>query len=139
MDKEILKIASSLCEAIKSLIELEIKTKNLNNDNYNNSERPNSEISEFPNSNADKDEEIDEFGKMNLEVRQLAILEKIKQFSTENDEGCGLKELMTAFPDISDRTLRYDLQKLAAQGSIIKIGNRGPNTIYTLNYEISQH
>lgn len=112
-DKEILRIA-------KDLIELVI------------SERFNSEISELPNSNIDNYEGIDEFGKMNSEVRQLAILEKIKQFSAENGEGCGLKELMTAFPDITDRTLRYDLQKLATQGSIVKIGNRGPSTIYRL-------
>lgn len=119
-DKEILRIA-------KDLIELVIREKN---SDFDNSEMFNSEISELPNSNTDNYEEIDEFGKMNLEVRQLAILEKIKQFSVENGDGCGLKELMTAFPDITDRTLRYDLQKLALNGSIIKIGNRGPNTIY---------
>lgn len=115
MDKdkkdEIIKICLN---TIKDLLELEVGVGKVD---INNSEMLNSE-------------EIDEFGKMNLEVRQLAILEKIKQFSVENGEGCGLKELMTAFPDITDRTLRYDLQKLALNGSIIKIGNRGPNTIY---------
>ena len=66
---------------------------------------------------------------LNLEVRQSAILEKIKQLSQSGGE-CGLKELMAAFPDVSDRTLRYDLQKLIFQGLIVKVGNRGPNTNY---------
>ena len=66
---------------------------------------------------------------LNLEVRQSAILEKIKQLSQSGAE-CGLKELMDAFPDVSDRTLRYDLQKLISQGFIVRVGNRGPNTSY---------
>jgi Fic family protein len=66
---------------------------------------------------------------LNLEVRQSAILAKISELSTK-DGGCALKELKEAFSDVSERTLRYDLQKLLSKGVIIKIGNRGPNTMY---------
>src|SRR3989344_8174023 len=126
MDKkeEILKIVASLCEstadnlnAIKSLIEIVTKFKNSGN---NNSEPVSLDVSDIFVENS---EESDEIGKMNSEIRQKAILDKIKQFSSENGDGCGLRELMSFFPYISDRTLRYDLQKLALNNFIIKIGN----------------
>ena len=69
-----------------------------------------------------------EFPNLNLEVRQSAILDKVKQSSMEN--GCGLKDLVDSFPDVSDRTLRYDLEKLVNRKLIVKMGNRGPNTTY---------
>lgn len=72
---------------------------------------------------------------LNSEIRQLAIIEKIRKFPKENNRFCGLKDLMTAFPEVSDRTLRYDLQKLANQNVIIKIGSRGPQTAYRLTTE----
>ena len=62
---------------------------------------------------------------LNSEIRQTAILEKIRK-----NPYLGLKDIVNAFPEVTDRTLRYDLQKLSQQGFIIKIGNRGPNTVY---------
>ncbi len=61
-------------------------------------------------------------------MRQSAILEKIRQ----SDKGrAPLKDILAAFPDISERTMRYDLQKLCAQGLIERIGSGGPGSYYS--------
>jgi hypothetical protein len=58
-------------------------------------------------------------------MRQSAIVDRIRQFGT-----CRLKDIQEILPDISERTIRYDLQKLAEQGSIERIGSGGPATYY---------
>lgn len=57
-------------------------------------------------------------------IRQSAILERIRQSGN-----CRIKELQDFLPDLSDRSLRYDLQALIEQGTIERIGN-GPSTFY---------
>lgn len=69
-------------------------------------------------------EEVD-----NSEIRQTAIIGKIRQ--SGNKEVLS-KDLVSSFPDISPRTIRYDLQKLCRQGIIVRIGAGGPNTSYQL-------
>ena len=63
----------------------------------------------------------------NIAVRQSAILEKIK---LGNGNGARLKDLLAAFPDVSERTIRYDLQKLCDGGVVERVGNGGPATYY---------
>lgn len=63
----------------------------------------------------------------NIAVRQSAILEKIK---SGNGSGARLKDLLAVFPDVSERTIRYDLQKLCDGGVIERLGNGGPATYY---------
>ena len=59
------------------------------------------------------------------DIRREMVFEKVKK------EGiCFLRDLMTAFPDYSERTLRYDLENLIEEGKIEKIGNSGPGTFY---------
>ncbi len=60
-------------------------------------------------------------------VRQGLITDKIRQLGKAN-----LKELLVRFPGVSERTLRYDLQKLCDQGFVEKVGNSGPGTSYVL-------
>lgn len=62
---------------------------------------------------------------LNLEMRQSAIADKIRQ-----KDSCRLKDLLVDFPGVSERTLRYDLQGLCAKGEIERIGNGGPATYY---------
>lgn len=62
---------------------------------------------------------------INSAIRQSNIIAFIRQ--------CGntaMKELIAAFPDVSERTLRYDLQKLCEQGVIDRVGNGGPGSYY---------
>jgi len=59
-------------------------------------------------------------------IRQSAIMEKIRQLPN-----CQLKDLMRSFADVSERTLRYDLQKLFNQGLIERVG-AGPSTYYVI-------
>ncbi len=69
----------------------------------------------------------------NIAVRQSAILEKIKSGngSTSSPQvGSRLKDLLAAFPDVSERTIRYDIQKLCDGGTIERVGNGGPATYY---------
>lgn len=61
-------------------------------------------------------------------IRQSAIIEKIRQ-STNT----AMKDLIAAFPEVSERTLRYDLQKLCNQGVIERIGNGGPSSYYIIS------
>lgn len=59
-------------------------------------------------------------------IRQSAIMEKIRQLPN-----CQLKDLMGSFTDVSERTLRYDLQRLFSQGLIERVG-AGPSTYYVI-------
>lgn len=58
-------------------------------------------------------------------MRQSAILDRIRQ-----NHNCRLKEIQDILPDISERTLRYDMQTLIARGSVERVGNGGPATYY---------
>ena len=60
-------------------------------------------------------------------IRQSSIINRIK---SGNGNGCRLKELTADFSDVSERTLRYDLQKLCDQGVIERMGNGGPASYY---------
>ncbi|MHB9019342.1 MAG: DeoR family transcriptional regulator [Minisyncoccota bacterium] len=62
----------------------------------------------------------------NRTIRQNLISEKIRQSGKAN-----VKELISQFPGVSERTLRYDLQRLCDQGIVEKIGSSGPGTSYT--------
>ncbi|KKU90650.1 MAG: hypothetical protein UY21_C0020G0006 [Microgenomates group bacterium GW2011_GWA1_48_10] len=57
--------------------------------------------------------------------RQSAILERIRQSGN-----CKLKEIQESLPGISERTIRYDLQRLAELGLVERIGSGGPGTSY---------
>jgi hypothetical protein len=59
--------------------------------------------------------------------RQTVIVEKIKDMGN-----CRLKDLMEFMPDVSERTIRYDLQKLAEMGVIERVGGGGPFSFYRI-------
>ena len=61
------------------------------------------------------------------EARQSAIFERIRQFGN-----CRLKDIQEFLPDVSDRTLRYDLQALTEQGLIEKVGTAGLSSHYQI-------
>lgn len=58
-------------------------------------------------------------------IRQSMILERIRQ-----NGNCRMKEIQEILSDVSERTLRYDLQGLIERGAIKRIGNGGPATTY---------
>jgi hypothetical protein len=64
---------------------------------------------------------------LNTAIRQAAIINRIK---SSNSSGCRLKDLLAEFPDVSERTVRYDLQRLCEQGIIERVGNGGPASYY---------
>lgn len=66
---------------------------------------------------------------INAAIRQSAILEKIRQSGNRQIQ---LKDIIAEFPEVSERTMRYDLQKLCNQGIIERIGNGGPGSYYAL-------
>lgn len=63
---------------------------------------------------------------LDSEIRQSMILEKIRQLPN-----CQLKDLTSSFTDVSERTLRYDLQKLFGHGLVGRMG-AGPSTCYVI-------
>ncbi len=66
-------------------------------------------------------------------IRQSAIIEKIRQSGNT-----AMKDIVAAFPDVSERTLRYDLQRLCNQDVIERMGNGGPASYYILRNKIAQ-
>lgn len=62
-------------------------------------------------------------------MRQSAILSLVK---FGKDGICRMKDLIAEFPDVSERTLRYDLKKLCDQGVLEKVGSSGPGSYYRL-------
>lgn len=67
-------------------------------------------------------------------TRQSAILDIIRQSNV-----CRLKDIMRDihefFPDISERTVRYDLQRLVEEGTVERTGSGGPATFYQIKGE----
>ena len=59
------------------------------------------------------------------EIRQGAILEKIRQ--TGN---CRIKDIQELLPDCSERTIRYDLQTLVERNLVERVGVGGPSVFY---------
>ncbi|RJQ28907.1 hypothetical protein C4571_02605 [Candidatus Parcubacteria bacterium] len=67
------------------------------------------------------------------EMRQSAILERIRQIGNlPGQAGCRLKDVQEFMPGVSERTLRYDLQKLIEEGHIDRSGGGGPGTFYRI-------
>lgn len=64
-------------------------------------------------------------------MRQTAILERIRQ-----NNNCRLKDVQEYLPDVSERTLRYDLQNLIEKGLVERLGNGGPATYYRYTAEV---
>jgi hypothetical protein len=58
-------------------------------------------------------------------IRQATILARIRQSGN-----CRLKDIQDVLPNISERTIRYDLQTLTEQNLIERIGNAGPSVFY---------
>ncbi len=58
-------------------------------------------------------------------IRQEAILNRIRQSGN-----CRLKDIQDVLPNISERTIRYDLQTLLEQGHIQRVGVAGPSVFY---------
>jgi len=59
--------------------------------------------------------------------RQAKLEEKIRQYGNT-----AMKDLIAAFSDVSERTLRYDLQKMCDRGIIERIGSGGPGVYYKI-------
>lgn len=63
-------------------------------------------------------------------IRKSAILEKIRQSGN-----CRMRDLQEIAGNISERTLRYVLNRMMQEGLIERIGNSGPATYYRLREE----
>ncbi|MBI3588791.1 MAG: DeoR family transcriptional regulator [Candidatus Liptonbacteria bacterium] len=64
--------------------------------------------------------------------RNSIILEKIRQSGY-----CRLRDLQELLPEISERTIRYDLEKLSGTGLIERFGNGGPATYYRMKRQVA--
>lgn len=67
-------------------------------------------------------EEKDEKVSQHIINRQSAILEFIRQLP----DGCRMRDLTAKFSDVSERTLRNDLQSLMVEGLVERVGSQGP-------------
>lgn len=64
-----------------------------------------------------------------LELRQTSLLERMKQAGNKQFY---LKDVLTLLPEVSERTIRYDLQRLCGAGEVEKVGTTGPSTYYVI-------
>ena len=72
-----------------------------------------------------KENGLKENGNVKAEIRQSAILDRIRQFGN-----CRLNDIQAILPDTSERTLRYDLETLIQKNLIERIGTGGRGTYY---------
>jgi len=65
-------------------------------------------------------------------IRQSAILQRIRQSGNlpGRQAGCRMKDIIEGFPGVSERTIRYDLERLVEDGFIERVGQGGPATSY---------
>ncbi len=66
----------------------------------------------------------------NAAIRQSAIIDRIRQ--SGNQTQIQLRDITQELPDVSERTIRYDLQKLCSDGVLERIGQGGPGTYYRI-------
>ena len=66
----------------------------------------------------------------NSAIRQSKIVEKIRQ--SGNNLRIGIKDITGLFSGVSERTVRYDLERLLAKGAIERMGGGGPGTYYVI-------
>jgi len=59
--------------------------------------------------------------------RKEKILNRIRQSGN-----CRMRDIQEVMGDVSERTLRYDLQRLVAEGLIERVGSGGPATYYRI-------
>ncbi len=72
-------------------------------------------------------------GNMKAEMRQSAIMERIRQSGN-----CRIKDLQDILPDCSERTIRYDLQSLVEKNLIERMGAGGPAVYYRMRQNVPQ-
>ena len=70
---------------------------------------------------------------LNIALRQSSIVETIRSGA---DASRRLKDILSEFNEVSERTIRYDLQKLCERGVIERVGNGGPATFYRIPAEV---
>lgn len=61
------------------------------------------------------------------ESRQSKVLATIRQSGN-----CRMKELQDALPDVSERTLRYDIEELVGLGKLERVGQGGPTISFRI-------
>jgi hypothetical protein len=67
--------------------------------------------------------------KSSQKIRQSKIVNAIK--SSEGSKVM-LKDIISAIPEVSERTIRYDIKKLCDQGLVVRVGISGPGIHYVI-------
>ena len=67
--------------------------------------------------------------KEKTDLRQSGLL--LRMHKTGNRQFY-LKDVLAILPEVSERTIRYDLQRLCGQGLLEKVGTVGPSTYYVI-------
>lgn len=65
--------------------------------------------------------------------RQTGILQIIRQKGS-----CRFKDILEGLPGVSERTIRYDLGRMADEGAIERVGAGGPDTFYKIREKAIQ-
>ncbi len=77
---------------------------------------------------------VKEYGNHNAASNDTARerQERMIAMIAESERQLQLKDFIAAFPELSERTIRYDLKKLADLGKIVRQGSGGPGNYYRL-------
>jgi DNA-binding HxlR family transcriptional regulator len=72
--------------------------------------------------------EPSEYSSEDSAKRQTAIIESMKVKGGKVQ----LRDLITALPDVSERTIRNDISRLISEGRVVRNGAGGPSSFYSL-------
>lgn len=104
------------------------KTDNRGHDGTSGNESDNTQNNSSPSTNGDNGfMRVDKIsnGVAKSFARKSTVFDRIRQ-----NGNCRLREIQEILPDVSERTLRYDVQNLVEHGFIERVGNGGPATYY---------
>jgi len=106
------------------------RSSELSYGNEDNAELPygNRNVAQFPYGNDEDDSDVD-IGDddKNAEIRKQKIFVMI---NSAPERRLSSKEVTSAFPEVSGRTIRSDLKKLAEEGRLLRQGSGGPSNYY---------
>jgi hypothetical protein len=95
---------------------------------FNNSE--NSQVTaDSATSQSNSESSSEETEGSNPAIRQERIAGFIRQVA---DGKAQMKDIAAALSEVSERTIRYDLEKLVQKGIVKRVGDSGPNTHYVI-------
>ena len=86
----------------------------------------------FSDANSNDKQSIDSDARSNQEMGQSSNRQELIAGKVAELGKAAMKDIIASFPNVSERTLRYDLQKLTDKHILERVGSGGPASFYTI-------